>query len=290
MFTLNNYDDDSMDLMVGFDYCIVGKEIGDKGTPHLQGYVCMTKRKRLTAMKRILPTAHLEIMRGTPYQAAEYCRKDGDYEEFGTPPDNGGASGGLAKAARYRSAIQLSKEGLFDRMEEDHPDMYWNSYHTMKRIRMDNPTTLECLSVFDNQWIMGVSGVGKSSTARRENPGAYVKSHNKWWLGYKNEPVVIYDDLGKPDAPWIGEFLKQWADHYPFPAETKGDGMMLRPEKIIVTSQYSIETLFGHDEQLSEALNRRFRVRHLIVPIVYNQPIVTYESDLDISWEEDEDL
>lgn len=228
----------------------------------------MKTRRLFSAMKKMLPRAHIELMMGTSEQARDYCMKDGDYEECGaftSTSSEGGACGGHAKAVKYKRCIDLAKTGDFKAIEEEMPDMYWNHYHTMKRISMDNPLPLPDLPNLDNEWIWGAPGIGKSRLARAENPGFYIKSHNKWWLGYRGEPAIIYDDLGKTDSSWIGEFLKQWADHYPFPAETKGDGMMLRPHRIIVTSNYSIEELF-EDDSLREALKRRFTIRNLIIP------------------------
>lgn len=270
-----------------YDYCIMGDEIGDNGTPHIQGFVVMKTRTELTRMKRLLPRAHFKVMRGTPQEASDYCKKGQQSKDewkhhgvngrhFGVGADffedgdlskidhRGGASGGCAKRERYIQCIKAAKAGDFKTIEEEHPDMYWNSYHTMKRIAMDNPIKCKALDKLDNEWIYGVPGIGKSRLARHENDDIYIKSHNKWWLGYKNEAVVLIDDLGKTDANWIGEYLKQWADHYPFPAETKGDGSVLRPKRIIVTSNYSIEELFGHDDALCQAILRRFKVRHIV--------------------------
>lgn len=276
VFTINNPRKNwhDLDKIIGYKYMVVGEEVGEDGTPHYQGMVLMQVRKRLTSMKKLLPRAHLEVMQGSSEEARDYCMKDGLFHECGefvSVDRKGGACGGVAKAARYRSAITLAKSGDFEKMEEEHPDMYWNNYHTMKRIAMDNPKVPETLSKLDNEWIWGAPGVGKSRTARIENPGLYIKSHNKWWLGYKGEDVVLYDDLGKTDAVWAGEFLKQWADHYPFPAETKGDGSVIRPKRIVVTSNYTIEELWGHDESLSSAIRRRFKVRHLLVAIPFEQ-------------------
>lgn len=243
----------------------MANETGDNGTHHIQGFVVMKKRTELSRMKKLLPRAHLEVMRGTPAQAADYCKKDGDFFEDGDLLDidhSGGASGGNAKRARYTECIQAAKKGDFDTIEQKHPDMYWNHYHNMKRIAMDNPRKVDDVPM-DNLWIWGPPGVGKSRKARFDNPGHYIKSHNKWWLGYKYEDVVIYDDLGKTDAPWVGEFLKLWCQEYPFPAETKGDGMVIRPKKIIVTSNYSIEELWFQDECMVEAIRRRFKVVHM---------------------------
>ena len=50
-----------------------------------KGTLCSNKKMRLTALKKLLPTAHLEVRRGTHLQAKDYCSKpetrlDGPYE------------------------------------------------------------------------------------------------------------------------------------------------------------------------------------------------------------------
>lgn len=84
-FTLNNPTPDDI-LQVNamtHKYLVYGKEVGESGTPHLQGYIELAKASRLAAMKKLLPTAHWENAKGTPEQASAYCKKDGDFYEDG---------------------------------------------------------------------------------------------------------------------------------------------------------------------------------------------------------------
>lgn len=241
---------------------VAGNEVGDEGTPHLQGYVCFEQQLRFNAVKAMMPRAHLEVMKGTPLEAADYCKKDGDYFESGELPKSQHKAGNQANIQKYKRVVQLARSRSMDIIEDETPDLYLRHYGTLKRIGMDHPEHVASLDKLDNEWIWGVPGIGKSRLARQENPMFYLKPHNKWWLGYQGESTVLIDDLDKDDARWIGQFLKNWCDYYPFQAETKGDGMLLRPKKFVITSNYSIEELF--DGVLGEAIRRRFKVRNIV--------------------------
>lgn len=94
-WTLNNPTDDEEQKIVDVaqgqqvEYLCFGRETGDAGTPHLQGYTIFAREIRFTTVKNILGTQrlHLEASRGSPTQNRDYCKKDGNFEEFGACPE-----------------------------------------------------------------------------------------------------------------------------------------------------------------------------------------------------------
>lgn len=95
-FTVNNptpaEEQALLDNPDSFEYLVFGREHGQNNTPHLQGYFILKTRLRLRNVKLLagLQRAHLEVSRGTPEQAADYCKKDGDFEERGRLPNGQG--------------------------------------------------------------------------------------------------------------------------------------------------------------------------------------------------------
>ena len=79
-FTYNNYSVEQMEMMetVFKDRCsgyIFEEEVGDEGTPHLQGYLECSKRIRAFSLK--LPKQiHWEIAKGSRMDNIKYCSKD----------------------------------------------------------------------------------------------------------------------------------------------------------------------------------------------------------------------
>lgn len=95
-FTLNNPSEDEEQAVVSFlegscRYGIFGREVGESGTPHLQGFLILPSPQRLSYLRRRLsPRAHYETARGTSEEARDYCTKDGDFEQFGDFPSQQG--------------------------------------------------------------------------------------------------------------------------------------------------------------------------------------------------------
>lgn len=84
-FTWNNYPSNWKELLFqGPDLSayVFGKEVGDQGTPHIQGYLCFAVKNR---PKNFYPKGiHWEKCKKIQASII-YCRKDGDYIEKGVP-------------------------------------------------------------------------------------------------------------------------------------------------------------------------------------------------------------
>lgn len=83
-FTFNNYTEDEfikldVALNSNSNKYIIGKEIGENKTPHLQGYCHFSKLIRLSALKKINNKIHWEKCKGSEEENITYCSKDGNF-------------------------------------------------------------------------------------------------------------------------------------------------------------------------------------------------------------------
>lgn len=259
-FTINNWSDADWDALqaVPSKYLIMGKELGANGTPHIQGFIVYENARTLTAVKHDHATAHWEAAKGSVDQNVTYCSKDGDFSEFGTRPICSKRKGEVEKE-RYAKAWEMAKIGDYDAIDAD---IRIKCYRTLQAIQKDFMEKPVDLTALDNHWIYGPPGVGKSLSARGEFAGAYFKPLNKWWDGYQGEENIIIDDFELDTH--LGHYLKIWGDYYSFIGEMKGSSKGIRPKRIIITSNYSIEDCFGNDAQMCAAIKRRFKVRHML--------------------------
>lgn len=103
---------------------VVGKEVGESGTPHLQGYILFNQRVRPLSL--FPPTVdwgkklHWEAAKGSPDQNFQYCTKDGDYIAKGFP-----------KPLKLIKDLRPWQQGIVDLIKTEPDDRsihwYWES-------------------------------------------------------------------------------------------------------------------------------------------------------------------
>lgn len=250
---------DQLKSVSSVSYAVAGSEIAPStGKPHCQCYLQLKTSSRLSAMKKIFPTAHWEIARGSPEQNVDYCTKDGTFLVLGTLRSlkRGGAE---TQAENAAAVIKLAKAGDLTTLELEHPREFLHRYPTIRAIWKDFQVACTESPWTRGVWIWGASGTGKSRLARTIYRPFYAKMANKWFDGYQGEPYVVLDDVGPDQAKSLTYHLKIWTDRYPFCAEIKNGSRTIAPMGFIMTSQYRIEDLWS-DAESREALLRRCTV------------------------------
>jgi len=262
-FTLNNYKaiDEAILRQLKSKYLVYGYETApETGTPHLQGYVYFENQKIGHQLLKIMPKGIRFFKRRAKNvdDAIDYCKKEGDFWEQGERPCNQEEKGRRGKEAASW-AIKKAKSGDLAAIEEEEPKIFLQ-YGTRLEALHD-PKKLPIDGDLQHEWWVGSTGTGKSRLLWELYPNHFQKKKNKWWDGYKHEDVVAIEEWS-PDNKQTAANLKEWADRYPFPGEIKGGVKQgLRPRKIIVISNYTIEQCFERREDW-EPMNRKFKVIH----------------------------
>lgn len=174
-------------------------------------------------------------------------------------PETAANKGGAATKQKWVDALESAKRGKFDEVD---PHIQIQYFSSLRKIHQESLLSQPELSgALENFWYFGPPGTGKSRKARDLFPNAYFKAVNHWWDGYAGESTVIIDEWEVGSGKFLGHYLKIWADRYPFKMEVKGSSLPLqRPQRIVVTTNYSIEECFAHDRVLADAVRRRFTV------------------------------
>jgi len=263
-FTLNNYTEDEYNTILAAceshgKYFIIGKEIADTGTPHLQGFVSFRRRRDFKHVLDIFGArCHLEAARGTPKQNRIYCSKTGEFTEGGTIPQEGRPKSRDEIASAFASSLDGGNGGLA-KFAYLHPGAWYYSGTTLLRNAqlLIQPEHRPSISV---KWIYGKPGAGKSRYAHEQLPESYLKEpRTKWWNGYMHQKTCIIDDFG-PNGIDINHLLR-WFDRYKCLVETKGGMIALLADTFIVTSNFHPDEIFvspieGTHPQLPALLRR----------------------------------
>lgn len=250
-FTINNWTEPMWDKLVdwpnkgcGIKYLVVGRERGEQGTPHLQGFVRFKHQKIFSVVKQLFQrfigvAPHLEIAMGNDFENQAYCKKeDNEAFEWGEPAVQG-------KRTDIDAAAALVQAKGAQAVAEEMPSLYVKFHKGLEAL--ENKTKFKGRDPDDPPmviYVSGPSGAGKTrgafELAKRMYPneepymGAITSSGKVWWDGYKQQSCVILDEFRYTDVP--AAYMLRLLDRYPFRVEYKGGSIPFNSPLIIVTS------------------------------------------------------
>lgn len=251
-FTINNYDVEDISRLADLvetncKYMIIGFEVGESGTPHIQGYVEFARQISFNVIKKKwLPVGHFEARRGTSKQAADYCKKEGNWLHFGelSRPGKRTDLDGVRETAQTEGMRAVTRTANFQEIRVAEKYLTYN-----EEARKWKPTVI---------WIWGPTGTGKSSTATElcKDGDTYRKNTaTKWWDGYDGHENIIIDDF-RPSW-WDLTYMLGLLDRYEFQVEVKGGMRQIRARQIIITSAIAPEQCYlGTGEAVEQLLRR----------------------------------
>lgn len=259
-FTLNNYKPNDVLLLRQLGrrdevvtYLVFGREgrTTPAGTPHLQGYVELRRRLRLSQLKVLIgQRAHFERRRGTGKEAADYCKKEGDFEEYGTAPT--GKDGDRGRRSDLEDIRQQITNGAGNLEIAETNFSQWcfhrKAFQEYRLLRSERST--RDVKVFS---LVGEPGVGKTRLVFHLHPGVWScpSTDLRWFDGYSGESTVLFDDYrGGAD----GSFLLRVLDRYPLQVPIKGGFVAWIPTRIYITS--NLAAPYGHDD-IQKPVQRR---------------------------------
>ena len=256
VFTLNNPEIDEIQWdEKKVQYAVWQKEVGEQGTPHLQGFVVLKRDQRLSYVRKVLPTGHWEKRKGTREQAAAYCEKS-DTRVAG--PWYFGKLKRKGERTDIHEAMALVRAGVEERkIAEELPGTWVMHHRAFERYRRLCQVKRTWKTEVIVRW--GGTGTGKTRWVFDNEPDVHpMEYQNQFWSAYDGEEVVLWDDF-QPGMISRDLFLRL-TDRYPCRLRILHGWAQWTPKKLYITSNYDPATWYGGDPAV---LRRLDQVIHL---------------------------
>ena len=115
---------------------------------------------------------YVEQCKGSAASNIAYCKKEGNWTEWGTPPKSSEEAGQMEKD-RWALARANARKRNFDEIPDD---IYIKHYSAIKRIAAESQQDIEPLSNVCGYWLWGDAGTGKSTLCSSSCPWCLSQS------------------------------------------------------------------------------------------------------------------
>jgi len=265
VFTINNYTDECVAAVkaVPCMRIICGKEVGESGTPHLQGAIVFAKAMRMKAASQILGgRASMQVMMGR-WADQTYCAKDGELIRM----EDNSQQGARTDLARCKRRIDEGADEL-TLCEEEFGTMSKHHAFLMRYRDLKRRKTVFRKEMTQMKWYWGSTGVGKSHKVYENYDPAntYILevADNGWWDGYDGEPIVILNEFrGQIPYAQLLDLTDKW------PKKVKRRNQEPTPfmaKEIRITSSMPPEEVYPRQVEKKDSIDqllRRCEVIHL---------------------------
>lgn len=231
--------------------CAITSEVGETGTPHLQGFVTWTRAMRLSAVRKLAPRAHWEISKtadwnyelktdSTPFRIENNTKQ-------GHRSDHDSVYEAVERKVTLRDYVATSRPTLgqiklFEKVQSLH-----------------HPRPIAPIEV---HWYYGPTGTGKTRSAYEQWPDLFSAFDFKWWDGYTGQETVLIDDFRRDWCKFHD--LLRLLDIYPYTLQVKGGTVQLQATRIVITSPYPPSETYETREDIDQLLRRITNIQEFV--------------------------
>lgn len=244
---------------LGAQYVIVGTEVcPSTGREHQQGFAYWKNPVRISTVMKALPQCHIEMAKGTSAQNRDYCKKDGNFLEIGTFPQQGKR----VDLDEVLKEIQARPDLSTVDMIEEFGGTWARNYRALDIVKSKYETKRDWVTEVVYLW--GPSGSGKTKRAM-DDGAVQVEFKSGFILNYNGEDVVVFDDIDEYYFFKHRSDVLKMLDRYACTVNIKGGNRNWKPKKIYLTSNYPpVETLCFGKKEIDGAIKRRItEVTHM---------------------------
>ena len=256
-FVINNYTEKEVQIVENIicNRIVAGREVGKKGTPHIQGAITFKNCHRKNAVRKMLGNrAHVEKMRGK-WEDQQYCQKDGDIIRV----ENNTRKGERTDITKLKKIIDDG--GSIKECAEENFAATARIYKFLERYQDLNIEKTTRTWMTEGIWIYGKTGVGKSHEAFKDydHKTHYVHQVDDkgWWDRYNGQEIVILNDF-RGEIPYAT--LLNLIDKWPYFVPRRGRATMpFLAKKIIITSSLHPEDIYTRQVLKEDSLTQLLR-------------------------------
>lgn len=284
VFTLNNYTETEVTEIQGGDYSYIvyGKEVGESGTPHLQGFVRFESAKTMSAIHKLKGWKRTALKPAEkPLSAIDYCKKGeqshSEWEAEGVKGSTYGLNADIWERGEFKQGKRSDLNQVYEKVKGgvsvdevawEEPDAYGKCFKVLDKLEDIRLRKTFRSEMTEGVWLYGKTGCGKSELVYSNFDLSKSYSYpydNGWWDGYRQQENVILDEFRGQVA--FNELLRM-VDKHPnyFVRRRNREPMPFTSKKVWITSSMCPQEVFKnlHANDSLTQLYRRFKIYEII--------------------------